>query len=83
MSPGLISKTIWKNNNRGGLGFTGAFQVALVVKNWTYNAGDVRDKVGSLGWEDPLERAWQPTLVFLPGESPRTEEPGGLQSIGS
>ena len=27
-------------------------------------------------------RAWQPTPVFLPGESPQTEEPGGLQSIG-
>ena len=26
-------------------------------------------------------RAWQPTPVFLPGESPRTEEPAGLQSI--
>ena len=22
-----------------------------------------------LGWEDPLERKWQPTPVFLPGES--------------
>ena len=28
-------------------------------------------------------RAWQPTPVFLPGESPCTEEPGGLQSRGS
>ena len=27
-------------------------------------------------------RAWQPTPVFLPGESPQTEKPGGLQSIG-
>ena len=27
-------------------------------------------------------RAWQPTPVFLPGESPWTEEPGGLQSRG-
>ena len=26
---------------------------------------------------------WQPTPVFLPGESPRTEEPGRLQSMGS
>ena len=26
-------------------------------------------QVQSLGWEDPLERAWQPTPVFLPGES--------------
>ena len=22
-----------------------------------------------LGWEDPWRRAWQPTPVFLPGES--------------
>ena len=36
-----------------------------------------------MGWEDPLRRAWQPTPVFLPGESPWTEEPGGLQSVGS
>ena len=36
-----------------------------------------------LGWEDPWSRAWQPTLVFLPGESPCTDEPGGLQSMGS
>ena len=28
-------------------------------------------------------RAQQPTLVFLPGESPWTEEPGALQSMGS
>ena len=25
--------------------------------------------VRSLGWEDPRRRAWQPTPVFLPGES--------------
>ena len=31
----------------------------------------------------PRRRAWQPTPVFLPGESPWTEEPGGLQCIGS
>ena len=27
-------------------------------------------------------RAWQPTLVFLPRESPWTEEPGRLESLG-
>ena len=26
-------------------------------------------QVRSLGWEDPLEKAWQHTPVFLPGES--------------
>ena len=39
--------------------------------------------LGSLGWEDLLRRAWQPTPVFLPGESPWTEETGGLLSMGS
>ena len=41
--------------------------------------------VQSLGWEDPLERGgtWQPTPVFSLGESPWTEEPGGLQSTES
>ena len=34
--------------------------------------------VGKIPWR----RAWQPTPVFLPGESPRTEKPGGLQSVG-
>ena len=35
--------------------------------------------VGKMPWR----RAWQPIPVFLPGESPRTEDPGGLQSLGS
>ena len=39
--------------------------------------------VQSLGWEDPLEEGRQLTPVFLPGESPWTEEPGELQSMGS
>ena len=34
--------------------------------------------VGKIPWK----RKWLPTSVFLPGESPRTEEPGGLQSMG-
>ena len=38
--------------------------------------------VRSLAWADPLRKAWQPTPVFLPGESPWTEEPGELQSMG-
>ena len=47
------------------------------------SACNVETWVQSLGWEDPLRRAWQPTPVFLPGESPWTEELGGLQSMGS
>ena len=37
----------------------------------------------SLGREDYLEEGMEPTPIFLPGESPWTEDPGGLQSIGS
>ena len=35
--------------------------------------------IAKISWR----RAWQPTPVFLPGESPWMEEPGGLQSVGS
>ena len=35
------------------------------------------------GGKIPWRRAWQLTLIFLPGESPWTEEPGKLQSMGS
>ena len=37
----------------------------------------------SIAYSDVRRRTWQPTPVFLPGESPWTEEPGGLQSIWS
>ena len=48
-----------------------ASQLVLVVKNppAICNAGDLRDEVRSLGQEDSLGRKWQPTPVFLPGES--------------
>ena len=39
--------------------------------------------VRSLGWEDPMEEGRQPTPVSLPEEPLWTEEPGGLQSMGS
>ena len=39
--------------------------------------------VQSLGWEDPLEESMTTHSSILPGESPWTEEPGRLQSMGS
>ena len=39
--------------------------------------------VRSLGWEDPLEEDVATTPVLLTGESSWSEEPGGLQSMGS
>ena len=40
-------------------------------------------QVRSLGGKIPRGRKWQPTPVFLPGNIPWTEEPGGLQTMGS
>ena len=37
----------------------------------------------SLGGKIPWRRAWKSTPVFMFVESPQTEEPGGLQSMGS
>ena len=56
--------------DRGGcMPAQGAFQVALVVKNLPANAGDVRE-VGSIpGWGRSPGGGWQPTPIFLPGES--------------
>ena len=59
---------------------TGASLVAQMVKNLP---AVLETWVQSLGWEIPWRRAWQPTPVFLPGETPWTEEHGGLQSIES
>ena len=39
--------------------------------------------VGSLGWEDPLEKEMATHSTALAWEIPWTEEPGGLQSMGS
>ena len=56
--------------------------MALVLKNPPANAGDIRD-AGSLGWEDPLEEGMATHCSFLAWRIPWTEDPGGLQAIGS
>ena len=40
-------------------------------------------QVQSLGWEDPLEEEMATHSSILVCEIPWTEEPGGLQSMGS
>ena len=39
-------------------------------------------QVGSLGWEDPLEKRMATHSCILAWRIPRTEKPGGLQSMG-
>ena len=57
------------------------FQVVLVVKNPPASAGDVRDAGSVLGQKDPLEEGT--AISILAWGIPWTEQPGGLQSIGS
>ena len=40
-------------------------------------------RVRSLGWEDPLEKEMTTHSSTLAWKIPWTEEPGGLQSMGS
>ena len=63
--------TWWLNNNKPG---QGASQVTLVVKNPWFC---------SLGREDPLKEGVATHSSLLAWKSSRTEEPGGLQSMGS
>ena len=54
-----------------------------MVKNPPANAGDIETWVQSLGWEDPLEEGMASHSTVLAWRIPWTEEPDGLQSIGS
>ena len=52
------------------IGSDGAFQVLLVVKNLPANTKKCKE-CGLNPWvgKIPWRRSWQPTLIFLPGES--------------
>ena len=57
-----------------------AFPSGSVVKNPPVKQ---KTRVQSLSWEDPLEKEMATCSSILAWEIPRTEEPGGLQSMGS
>ena len=57
------------DSQRIGRDWATHFQVALVVKNPQANAGDMRRRFDPWVENIPWRRAWQPTPVFLPGES--------------
>ena len=59
---------------------TVGFPVAQVVKNLP---AVQESRVRSLGWEDPLEKEMATHSSILAWKIPWTEEPGGLQSMGS
>ena len=58
-------------------------QEELVVKNAFANAGDMRCRFNPWVGKIPWRRAWQPTPVFLPGESHGQRSlVGSIWSIG-
>ena len=57
-------------------------QVALVVKNSPASAGDIRDMGSIPGSGRSLEKETATHSSILAWIIPRTEEPGGLQSMG-
>ena len=54
-----------------------------MVKNLPANAGDIKLWVWALDWEDSLEDGMATHSSTLAWRIPWTEEPGGLQSMGS
>ena len=57
-----------------------------MVKNPPASEGDegfISANSGDVGWEDPLEKEMAAHSSILAWEIPWTEEPGGLQSMGS
>ena len=66
------------------------FRPSLFLFHSNFGGSDGRESLQCTGPEFspwvgkiPWGRAWQPTPVFSPRESPWTEEPCGLQSMGS
>ena len=54
-----------------------------MVKNSPANTGDSRNAGSILGQEDPLEQEMTNHFNILAWKIPWTEQPGGLQSMGS
>ena len=66
-----------------GIGYPLQCSWSSLVAQMVNNLPAVREIwVWSLGWEDPLEEGMATHSSILPGQSPWTEEPGGLQSMG-
>ena len=65
--------------NGNPLQYSWASLVAQTVKNLPAMQ---ETWVRSLGWEEPLEEEMATHSISLPGESPQTEKPGRLQSMG-
>ena len=63
--------------------YTWGFPGGSAVNNLPTIQQMQKSQIRSLGQEDPLEKGMATYSSILPWEIPWTEEPGGLQSVGS
>ena len=78
MIPGL------KRSPGEGIGHPLQYSWASLVAEMVKNPPAMQETwVRSLGWEDPLEEGMATHSSMLAWRIPWTEEPGGLQSMGS
>ena len=81
-------KTLFRGSSLGGKDLFVSYsrnrvsQVAVVMKSVAASSEDIRDmgSIPGLG-RVPWRRAWQPTLVFLPGESHGQRSLAGLHGV--
>ena len=72
----------WEDPTEKGIGYPLQYSWVSLMAQTAKNLPAMRETwVRSLGWKDPLEEEMA-THSSLPGESPWTEVPGGLQPIG-
>ena len=74
----LVRSLGWENPLEKGIA-TWASPVAQSVKNLP---AVQETRIGSLGWEDFLEKEMATHFSILAWKISRTDEPGGLQSMG-
>ena len=68
---------LWQDSS-----YCGASLMAQWANNLPANQETQEMCIRSLGWQDPLEKEMATHSSILPWRIPRTEEPGGLQSMG-
>ena len=67
-----------------GIGYPPQYSRASLLAQMVKNLPAVREtRVRSLGWEDPLEEGMATHSSIVAWRIPWTEEPGGLQPMGS
>ena len=82
MPPSMVKKKKKKTKKEWIYVYMGS-QVALVVKHLPAMQETQEMQFQSLSWEDPLEEGMATHSSILAWRISWTEEPGGLQSMGS